>query len=105
MFKSFDSDRLLRERELWVARRKSGKMKFVFFNTIIFGNGLFCLLRAPVIFHFGYGKVISHHGRVLLADVALPLCIAIGLAGCLMMWRRGERLVNDPDEVDSGSAS
>jgi hypothetical protein len=96
MFESFGSNRLQREREFWIERRKreEGKKMFVFLYTIIVGNGCFCLFRTPILFHFWYGRTISHHGKLVAAAVVLPLSMGIGLLFGLLLWRRGERLIN-----------
>jgi hypothetical protein len=75
-----------------------GKNKFVSVNTVIFGNGLFTVLRLPILCHFWYGRTIDHHGKVILASIGLPLCIAAGLAISLSMWRRWVRVGTRDDD-------
>jgi hypothetical protein len=99
MFESFGSNRLQRERELWVERSKMGKKMFVLLYTVILGNGCFSLFRTPILFHFWYGRTISSHGKLVADSVILPLSIGVGLWLGLRLWRRGERLGNSTEET------
>jgi hypothetical protein len=95
MFESFRPTRQRGEDALLPHHRRimaMGKNKFVACNTVIFGNGFFAILRLPILCHFWYGRTIDHHGRVLLASIGLPLCIAAGLAISLSMWRSWVRV-------------
>jgi hypothetical protein len=99
MFESFSPSRLQHERELWIARRKSGKKTFVLSYTLIVSNFCFALFRIPLLCHFWYGRTISHHGKLAATSVILPLSIGAGLWLGLRLWRRGERIVSNTENA------
>jgi hypothetical protein len=94
MFDTFQTNRLNRERELWIRQMKMGKKRYLFMHAMIFGGAIFTLLRGVIYFFTLYVHPFNSTGKLVVAAVGMFVSLWVGYRIGLLFWRRGVRITS-----------
>jgi hypothetical protein len=94
MFDTFQTNRLERERELWIRQMKMGKKRYVLMHAVIFGGAIFTLLRGAIYFFTLYVHPFDSTGKLVVATAGMFLSMWAGYRIGLLLWRRGVRITS-----------